>query len=183
MIGSILGKLTEEHRQKYDVYIREHMDNVRKVYACFKEKCPNASVNFVTLPYEMIPMDAYITIHDESKFEDYECEPYALWFTAGIRTEESKTLFDKAWLHHIHQNPHHPEHWLLVRDDMTVDILEMPEPFVLEFLCDITAMSVKFGGLPSEFLAKNPKPLHPVSKDRMESMLPIFDEIAKELQS
>lgn len=180
MIGSILGKLTQEDRNKYEAYVKEHISNVNKVYSLFKEKCPDHATDFVTLPYEMIPMDTYITIHDDSKYEDYELEPYALWFTAGNRTEEAKTLFDKAWLHHIHQNPHHPEHWLLVRNDMTVDILEMPEPFVIEFLCDITAMSLKFGGLPSEFLAKNPKPLHPASKDKMESMLPIFDDIAKE---
>lgn len=44
--------------------------------------------------------------------------------------------FDFAWLHHIHGNKHHPQHWLLSRDDDEDKILPMPHKYRREMLAD-----------------------------------------------
>ena len=58
-----------------------------------------------------------------------------------------KIDFDYAWLHHIHQNPHHWQHWVLVNDDEGSYALEMPKEFVYEMICDWWSFSHKTGNL------------------------------------
>jgi len=76
-----------------------------------------------------------LVIHDYSKFSKAEWTPYANRF---FGTEEEKTLnpseFHQAWLHHLHNNPHHWEHWITpTRPD---DPLRMPDNFVREMVAD-----------------------------------------------
>lgn len=45
--------------------------------------------------------------------------------------------FDFAWLHHVHWNPHHWQHWCLVREGEDHDkVLRMPDKYVREMLAD-----------------------------------------------
>jgi hypothetical protein len=41
-------------------------------------------------------------------------------------------------MNHIHRNPHHWQHWVLVNDDPEEGevLLEMPEIYIVEMICD-----------------------------------------------
>lgn len=44
--------------------------------------------------------------------------------------------FNRAWLHHIHLNKHHWQHWILSQDNGEVECLEMPAHFAREMTSD-----------------------------------------------
>lgn len=50
-----------------------------------------------------------LIIHDWSKFTLTELFGYA----GNIGGVTSKSKWARSWLHHLHCNPHHPEHWIL----------------------------------------------------------------------
>lgn len=69
-------------------------------------------------------------IHDASKFSRAEFMPYARYFPD--RKPEHKADFKVAWRHHLENNPHHWDHWVL-EDGW---IRPMPAHFVREMLAD-----------------------------------------------
>ena len=77
-------------------------------------------------------------IHDDSKWTEAEFPGYAMHFQGGGAPEE----FSRAWLHHIHKNPHHWQHWIFpdghTPKGSTVEngAVEMPYHFVLEMVAD-----------------------------------------------
>jgi hypothetical protein len=84
-------------------------------------------------------------IHDLSKLSKAEWMPYLHWFHTpqGIKFKgESfthtryKEEFDKAWLHHLHTNPHHWQFWIMPDSQV---ILAMPEKYVKEMVADWSA--------------------------------------------
>lgn len=54
-----------------------------------------------------------------------------------------------AWLHHIHENPHHWQYWVLVNDDPEEGAiaLDIPYKYVIEMICDWWSFSWKTGNL------------------------------------
>lgn len=85
--------------------------------------------------------------HDWTKLLPCEFTAYRDWFTIAKAkgTPEQKWAFDRAWLHHIHWNTHHWNHWVL---DVTGDYptaLEMPLEDVLEMMADWSAVAAYFG--------------------------------------
>jgi hypothetical protein len=50
--------------------------------------------------------------------------------------EEIEIDFNKAWLHHIHLNDHHWNHWLLQQDSGELRALEMPDVCIKEMIAD-----------------------------------------------
>lgn len=93
--------------------------------------------------------------HDWSKFWPVEFINYAR-FKYGIKSIDG---WAKAWLHHLHHNPHHSEHWILSwRGDpdyyiglgepvaeFTV-VIAMPETYVREMIADMLATSKEVTG-------------------------------------
>jgi Family of unknown function (DUF5662) len=89
-----------------------------------------------------------LIIHDWSKFLPSEWVPYANYFYGGAQPKERKIAyfhqpgdelgkrFDKAWLLHIHRQPHHWQHWVLREDEGGTKCLEMPHHFVREMVAD-----------------------------------------------
>lgn len=78
-------------------------------------------------------------MHDASKFGRAEWSPYVASFYgphAQDRTTEIKDAFDRAWLHHIHANPHHWQHWILREDTGSTKVLLMPSDIAVEMLAD-----------------------------------------------
>lgn len=91
-------------------------------------------------------------IHDLSKFLFSEWFPYARYFYGdypdapniyhqlpsytGLTKQQVKSQFDQAWLHHIHWNKHHHQHWILREDEGNVKVLEMPIRYRKEMLAD-----------------------------------------------
>lgn len=85
-----------------------------------------------------------IKIHDESKGTIEEAPWYVRRFGGGIKEEE----FEVAWLHHIHNNPHHWEHWIVPggNDNEKGVILRMPDEYVLEMVADWMGSSKAYTG-------------------------------------
>lgn len=80
-----------------------------------------------------------LIIHDWSKFLPSEWNPYANNFYDDKGNRKAwvpNPTFDKAWLHHIHFNPHHWQHWVLQEDSGNVIFLEMPKKYVTEMVAD-----------------------------------------------
>lgn len=88
-----------------------------------------------------------IAVHDESKFSNEEYDAYDKYFYGGNRSYEVRNDFDKAWLHHIHNNPHHWQHWVLLRDDGDIEALDMPMYYIIEMICDWWSFSWNDGDL------------------------------------
>ena len=75
-------------------------------------------------------------VHDLSKLLPDEFIPYARYFYGGYKLVWINDAFDKAWLLHIHRNPHHWQYWLLQTDDGPLKIIQMPTKYLKEMLCD-----------------------------------------------
>lgn len=88
--------------------------------------------------------------HDLSKWSVHEFPGYALHFK-GMQGG-APDLFAHAWLHHIHHNPHHWQHWIF-SDGYTPKnsrvengVVEMPEIYVLEMVADWMGASRAYTG-------------------------------------
>ena len=76
--------------------------------------------------------------HDLSKWSSAEFTGYAQHFHGGGAPD----LFASAWLHHVHNNPHHWQHWLIPR----AQVLEMTPRYVLEMVADWMGASMAYTG-------------------------------------
>lgn len=127
---------------EYDNYLSEHRTNVGRGIDWFKRNLPDAfdCDSF----YSPIGWD-----HDFSKNSVEEYDAYDQYFYGKRRTRTVEEDFNKAWLHHIHHNPHHWQHWVLVNDspeEGTV-ALRIPHRYVIEMICDWWAFSWSKGNL------------------------------------
>ena len=127
----------------YTQYIVEHCANVKKAYEWL--------VDHKIIKDEFIHR---IQAHDISKYSDEEYDAYDKYFYGKQgKTIEIKDAFNFAWLHHIHANPHHWQHWVLINDDDGTKALEIPEEYVIEMICDWWSFSHKTENL-EEIFAK-----------------------------
>ena len=155
---------------EYSNYIMEHVANVEKAYIWLREK-------------EIISdeLTTQINWHDVSKYLNDEYDAYDNYFY-GRKTEKVKLEFNYAWLHHIHNNPHHWQYWVLVNDEDRTHALEMPREYVIEMICDWWAFSHKSGNLYEIFdwykSHKKNMILHENTKKLVEELL---DRIKEEL--
>lgn len=85
--------------------------------------------------------------HDLSKFRPSEFIPYAKYFH-GEKTAENKLAFEQAWVKHYKRNKHHPEHFLECNSNMG-------KKNIRHMVCDLKAMSRKFGGSAQEYYLSN----------------------------
>jgi hypothetical protein len=116
---------------EYNNYILSHVENVKKAYNWLVE-------------HEIVSnsLMTQIALHDVSKWRSEEYTAYDNYFY-GKKTEKVKVEFNYAWLHHIHNNPHHWQHWLLQEDEGKLKALEMPKEYVIEMICDWWSFSWK----------------------------------------
>ena len=119
--------------QEYTSYITEHVSNVQHAADWLYN-------------HQIIPEKLSLGLHDVSKYQAEEYKAYDDYFY-GTRNKEVDQAFDYAWLHHIHNNPHHWQHWVLVNDDDGTYALEMPFEYVIEMICDWWSFSFKSGNL------------------------------------
>jgi len=82
-------------------------------------------------------------LHDISKLSFSEFIPYMNFFTKKDRSEEAKKAFNKAWLHHIHNNPHHWEYWIMPGKNVAC---EMPDKYREEMICDWIGAGIAITG-------------------------------------
>lgn len=137
------GNLDRE--DKYYDYLKGHIGNVQKSW--FEILRPYVVENNAMLDDELMNIDRQMSAHDTSKYSEEEFVPYLNHFYPedGSKVDESKDdpQFDAAWLHHIHSNPHHWQHWLLRRDSGETVALPMRYVDILEMLCDWHSFSAK----------------------------------------
>lgn len=121
----------------YDNYIRDHKENLMRGLEWMAENLGDAWIN----PEKMYEAMANAELHDESKYSKDEYDAYDAYFYGALeRSPKVQADFDRAWLHHIHLNPHHWQHWVLLEDDPNLGsfgkVLDMPEEYIYEMIAD-----------------------------------------------
>lgn len=133
----------DESLRKYKEYVCNHIADVHYVYKrsleAFQEVFPKVFEN-MNLHVDLV---CNISDHDRSKIDKEEFEPYAAKFYPVNGEKPNENEFKEAWLHHIHNNQHHPAHWCYVENGNII-ILDMPDIYIIEMLCDWMAMSIHF---------------------------------------
>ena len=129
---------------EYDEYLYEHMAHVINGFEWLQQNIPEL-VSILTLQQ----INRIITRHDESKNYREEYCAYDDYFYGGKKTKEVNEKFNYAWLHHIRNNPHHWQYWVLVNDDPEEGTvaLDIPYEYVIEMICDWWAFSWRNGDL------------------------------------
>lgn len=168
----------------YEAYLVTHKSGVKQAWDWIQDN----------IPEELADLDKVIDWqiqygHDESKHSKEEYQAYDDYFYGGNRSHAVVEAFDLAWLHHIHNNPHHWQHWVLFEDDPTGEnpykALEMPFEYVIEMICDWWSFSFKAGNLREVFdwyeKHKAKMILHPATRKRVERLLNAIDKKLKEL--
>lgn len=135
---------------QYTDYIIQHKENVSKAFEWLKNYLPEIFDD------EQIKLDAEwecVKAHDLSKYEKEEYDAYDAYFYGGNRSYKVVNDFNHAWLHHIHNNPHHWQYWVLINDDPDKGeiILDMPDEYIIEMICDWWSFSWKQGKLDEIF--------------------------------
>lgn len=170
------NKSTDE---QYTEYLNNHIANVQKGFKwLIDNKIVSGDKELITT------IERFIEEHDASKKSPEEWGAYREYFYA----DGDETAFNKAWLHHIHNNPHHWQHWVLINDDNNFDsegkmvAIEMPAVYVIEMICDWWAFSWAKGELTEIFNwyeeNKNNMILHEKSRELVEWLL---DKIKEKL--
>lgn len=132
----------------YDQYLDQHRKNVLKGFNWLVDNLPDffSSVDTHAIATQILR-------HDSSKTSPEEYDAYNEYFYGGNRSFRVVRNFQKAWLHHIHNNPHHWQHWVLINDepDEGEVALEMPYECIIEMICDWWAFSWQKGDLSEIF--------------------------------
>lgn len=153
--------------QEYTSYITAHVANVQKAADWLYD-------------HNIIPNRISLGLHDVSKYQAEEYKAYDDYFY-GNRTKEVEKAFNYAWLHHIHNNPHHWQYWVLKHDDEPEEALEMPEEYVYEMIADWWSFSHKTGNLKEIFGWYEKHKGMVLHKNTRKLVEDILDKIKKEL--
>lgn len=138
---------------EYIVYINEHTANIKKAWEIVKPKLTGEKwLDDATF----LEISQRVLYHDITKFTSNEFHGYRKKFypdkTESQNEEAIEGFFQKSWLHHIHSNDHHWNHWIVSGDGI---ILSMPFVCIFEMLLDWFAMALKFGDTVEDFYNKN----------------------------
>lgn len=164
----------------YNEYLHDHIENVNRALGWIKEYFPDIG--------EKLDADGIYEFmdHDTSKYGSKEYDAYDKWFY-GTQSYANKIAFNYAWLHHIHNNPHHWQYWVLQHDDEPEEALEMPFRYVIEMICDWWSFSFKKGKLDEIFSwyeDHRGMKLHTKTRKLVEDILErIKEELEKEVET
>ena len=130
----------------YDEYLAEHIGNVNKGLHWMLDNLGLSQEENTAIETAMVSFN-----HDESKYSTEEYDAYDRYFYGGNRSYKVVQDFNYAWLHHIHQNPHHWQYWVLMEDDPEAGLpyktLMIPLPYIFEMIADWWSFSWKSGNL------------------------------------
>lgn len=150
--------------REYDEYLREHIGAVQKGWAWMEENLLNQEGfdDWIRKQYseEFDPIDIFeirelVQHHDDSKTDPEEYFPYDDYFylKKNNRSFEVVERFNRAFLFHMHRNPHHWQYWVLT-DDSKGDgekAIEMPLSYIFEMICDWWSFSWRADDLTTIF--------------------------------
>ena len=122
--------------EQYNEYLKNHISNVQKAYTILTSR------GVVKADAETAKNIAH---HDESKYGKEEWDAYLYKFYVPEKADALE--FKKAWLHHQHNNPHHPQYWCLQEDDHPgkLECIDIPECYIVEMICDWWSFSLAKG--------------------------------------
>lgn len=86
---------------QYNQYLARHRANVKRGFDWLSENLPGLMTNTLTAGWNTE------FAHDQSKNEPDEYEAYDAYFYGNNRSYEVVQRYQRAWLLHIHRNPHH----------------------------------------------------------------------------
>lgn len=129
-------------------------------------------------------------MHDISKLSPTEWGPYAEHHygdnpkikrdkTGAYNPLDVSPEYDRAWLHHVHNNPHHWQHWVSPRSDGTYKVLPIPDKYLKEMVCDFWGAGMAQGkpDIIGWYKAnKDSMVLHEESRKRLEELLGYREE-------
>ena len=132
---------------QYDSYLEQRKANVKKGFEWIREHIPDILQGDFDYEWQIC------LNHDHSKTEPDEYEAYDAYFYGGNRSFDVVQNFNKAWLLHIHRNPHHWQHWVLINDEPNEGeiVIQMPINYIVEMICDWWAFSWSKGDLTEMF--------------------------------
>ena len=125
-------------QNEYLTYLVNHISNVRRAW---DEQLGPVIMNFY--PESYAECERSIMMHDHSKYDDEEFDAYCNYFYPSEGFPKDEEAFDKAWLRHQNMNPHHWQHWVLIRDSGDFVPQDMPLEEVCNMLCDWHSFSSK----------------------------------------
>ena len=134
MVANCLNPRQGEYYQ----YLIDHIGGVQKSWEQFLKP-----VIMKSCPEELEACERAIASHDASKYEDDEFNAYCNYFYPCEGFEKDQNAFDLAWLIHQHRNPHHWQHWVLMRDSGEKQPLDMPIPEIVNMVADWHSFSKK----------------------------------------
>lgn len=165
--------------KEYNKYLQEHRNNVAAAFYWIQASLPELLKG--NYDYErQITAD-----HDTSKSDIEEYVAYDEYFYGKDQSYQIKHEFNKAWLRHIHNNPHHWQHWILVNDDPKEGetLIDMPYNYVIEMICDWWSFSFKQNKLDEIFNWYNDhKKYIKISNNTLRNVEYILGEINKKLK-
>lgn len=136
--------------KSYDEYLEDHIENVKKA---FNWMIDQGVLDFLDLNDDEIEKYSKVIYnHDNTKYWADEYEAYDRYFYPDEYEDNPPFLqrveeYQRAWLEHMHRNPHHWQHWVLINDNGFFTVLPMPEVYVIEMICDWWSFSWKKGNL------------------------------------
>ena len=134
--------------REYNNYLEQHRENVGKGYKWMVELIPEVIYDIeADLDHQII------FSHDFSKDDFEEYDAYDRYFYGGNKSYQVVEDFRRAWLRHIHNNPHHWQYWILFNDEPEegMIVMDMPDNYIIEMICDWWAFSWKDGNLEEIF--------------------------------
>lgn len=169
--------MIERQEEEYRKYINEHIQNVKRAY---EEYGVIVARTLGLYSKEETDLLKNINVHDISKFSESEFDGYRQYFYPFPGMEKDEMKYNKAWLQHIHHNPHHPEHWVLPQDaDASKNIiLDMPRVYIVEMILDWIAMGYKFNSKVYDWYEKekDKKPLSEFTRVLVERCMKALKE-------
>ena len=135
---------------EYDEYLRNHILGVKQGLLWMYDNLKLSEEDRSALNDAINDFN-----HDQSKYTNDEYPAYDLYFYGNNRSFKVVQDFNYAWLHHIHNNPHHWQYWVLIEDDPKTDKraigLKMPLKYVFEMIADWWSFSWRSGNLSEIF--------------------------------
>lgn len=107
--------------------------------------------------------------HDLSKYSKEEYPFYVARFGGDAKSDNDVPGFDGAWLHHIRNNPHHWQYWLIPGGHGNVNLaVEMPDVYAAEMVADWMGSGKAYTGSwdMTVWLKKNIRKVHIHRKTR-----------------
>lgn len=119
--------------REYEQYLDKHISGVVNAYDWM---CDHSVV------VDSDVLRQQISQHDKSKWDVEEYNAYDVYFNRyepDNRPKEVEDDFNKAFLHHIHNNPHHWQYWVLIQDsneEHEEELIPIPTQYLVEMICD-----------------------------------------------